>query len=480
MDDTNVISFPIESFHLKGVYGYKNLSMTMKGKTTIFVSENGSGKTTILNALNYLLKGQFSKLKNMSFSEIQIKLTDRDNVITINKDSIKDTPPELKSLITEKLGIVDDDFWDENDTEDIYTAIDTFVFSGGGNIREDQVLNSLYNASMYQMNDFLTFLKELKSNLEILHSSQYGSLSELGSSLSGYEIIYLPTYRRVEKSFDRDVKFDARRRTSARKERRKYSNQDKISYGLRDVEETLSAITLDIERQSSAGYRSLSATMLDDLIRYENRIKQVDTYVLPAIEDLTRFLSRLDKPDSFNYHSVQSKEKINPLIKNLKDLYERDTIKENHYLNYFLSKLNPIIQDTKEQESKIETFVAICNKYLKSAGDSKFLTFDQSKLEVIVYDEFSGEKIQLNDLSSGEKQVISLMSILYLYDNSNKIILIDEPELSLSLPWQKLLLPDVDQCNTVSQVIAITHSPFIFDNELASNATAMRVTKQLI
>ncbi|XRP07374.1 AAA family ATPase [Enterobacter cloacae] len=70
--------------------------------------------------------------------------------------------------------------------------------------------------------------------------------------------------------------------------------------------------------------------------------------------------------------------------------------------------------------------------------DSKFLTFDQSKLEVIVYDEFSGEKIQLNDLSSGEKQVISLMSILYLYDNSNKIILIDEPELSLSLPSQKL------------------------------------------
>ncbi|EKM5753282.1 ATP-binding protein, partial [Cronobacter sakazakii] len=138
-----------------------------------------------------------------------------------------------------------------------------------------------------------------------------------------------------------------------------------------------------------------------------------------------------------------------------------------------------IIQDTKEQESKIETFVAICNKYLKSAGDSKFLTFDPSKLEVIVYDDFSGEPIALNDLSSGEKQVISLMAILYLYDNENKIILIDEPELSLSLPWQKLILPDVDQCPTVSQVIAITHSPFIFDNELSMNATAMRITKKL-
>lgn len=480
MSESTSMSFPVESFVMKGVYGYKNLSMSMKGKTTIFVSENGSGKTTILNALNYLLKGEFSKLKNISFTDIEIKLSGVDDIIKFDKEAIKDTPPELKSVIADGLGIYDDDFWEDNQLDDIYSAINAFNFHSPINVREDTVLNLLYNSSAYQMSEFLSSLKDLKNNLESMDLKQYGLLGELSSYLSGYEVIYLPTYRRVEKSFDREVKIDARRRTMMRRERRKYLNQDKISYGLRDVEETLSSITLDIERQSSAGYRSLSATMLDDLIRYENRIKQADSYVLPAIEDLSRFLSRLDKPDVFSYQTGPAKEKINPLIRNLRDLYEKDTIKENHYLNYFLSKLNPIIQDTKEQESKIETFVAICNKYLKSAGDSKFLTFDQSKLEVVVYDDYSGEKIQLNDLSSGEKQVISLMSILYLYENNNKIILIDEPELSLSLPWQKLLLPDVDQCNTVSQVIAITHSPFIFDNELAANATAMRITKQII
>ena len=40
----------------------------------------------------------------------------------------------------------------------------------------------------------------------------------------------------------------------------------------------------------------------------------------------------------------------------------------------------------------------------------------------------------MDDLSSGEKQVISLFSYLYLYRGSN-LVLIDEPEISLSIEW---------------------------------------------
>lgn len=67
-------------------------------------------------------------------------------------------------------------------------------------------------------------------------------------------------------------------------------------------------------------------------------------------------------------------------------------------------------------------------------------------------------------LSSGEKQIVSLFSHLYLSGQKNSFVIIDEPELSLSVPWQKRLLPDIlNKCNGF---IAVTHSPFIFDNEL--------------
>ncbi|ELZ9281136.1 hypothetical protein U1T90_003573, partial [Salmonella enterica subsp. enterica serovar Cerro] len=403
MKKNETMSFPIESFIMRGVHGYKTLSMKMKGKSTIFVSENGSGKTTVLNALNNLLKGEFFKLKSLTFDDIEIKLCGHEKSFKFDKSEIKETPQEFQSLIESSLGIVDDDFWDENNLDEIISAIRGYTIHTP--ISDDRFLFRIYNASMYQMAEFTDLLRNFKGTLESLFYKQLGVLGELANALVGYEVVYLPTYRRVEKSFDKEIKVDPRRRSINRRDRMRYLNHDKISYGLRDVEETLSAITIDIERQSSVGYRALSATMLEDLIRYKHRINETISYTIPEIEDLERFLSRVDRPDSFS-GTVRSKiERSTPLIQSLRGLYENDSIKDNEYLNYFLSKLNPVIQNTKEQESKIETFVAICNKYLKSAGDSKFLTFDSSKLEVVVYDDFSGDRIQLNDLSSGEKQV---------------------------------------------------------------------------
>ena len=78
---------------------------------------------------------------------------------------------------------------------------------------------------------------------------------------------------------------------------------------------------------------------------------------------------------------------------------------------------------------------------------------------------YSEEKIRLKNLSSGEKQIISLFAKLYLSNNEDNIILFDEPELSLSIIWQSKLIPDIVKSTKCSFLIVITHSPFIFDNE---------------
>ena len=70
--------------------------------------------------------------------------------------------------------------------------------------------------------------------------------------------------------------------------------------------------------------------------------------------------------------------------------------------------------------------------------------------------------------------MISLFARLYLYPGQ-KIVLIDEPEISLSLDWQLRILPDILNAPTCGQVVAITHSPFIFDNELEPFASSLKL-----
>ena len=70
--------------------------------------------------------------------------------------------------------------------------------------------------------------------------------------------------------------------------------------------------------------------------------------------------------------------------------------------------------------------------------------------------------------------MISLFAKLFLYSRQ-KIVLIDEPELSLSIDWQSHILVDVLNAPLCRQVIAITHSPFVFDNELDPFARPIQV-----
>jgi predicted ATP-binding protein involved in virulence len=113
------------------------------------------------------------------------------------------------------------------------------------------------------------------------------------------------------------------------------------------------------------------------------------------------------------------------------------------------------------------------------SDDSKSLNYDVESLQVIVKDVFTNNPIELEDLSSGEKQIISLMAHMYLDHTKKKIVLIDEPELSLSLEWQEHVLVDIANSPSVLQLLAITHSPFVFNNDLKSEVKTLNVKKYL-
>lgn len=71
----------------------------------------------------------------------------------------------------------------------------------------------------------------------------------------------------------------------------------------------------------------------------------------------------------------------------------------------------------------------------------------------------AGEDIGLVALSSGEKHVLGIFIETLLADVST--LLIDEPEISLHVDWQKNLISSMNRLNPQTQLIAATHSPEI-------------------
>ena len=89
-----------------------------------------------------------------------------------------------------------------------------------------------------------------------------------------------------------------------------------------------------------------------------------------------------------------------------------------------------------------------------------------------------GVEIDFDNLSSGEKQIVSIFSKVYLDVTSPCIFIIDEPEISLSMEWQKEILKDIYESEKVALLIVTTHSPFIFKNEYVDFVKELEIYKE--
>ena len=257
-----------------------------------------------------------------------------------------------------------------------------------------------------------------------------------------------------------------------------------IQFGLSDISERLEDLNQQITFDSDNGYREISADIINELIDGSFQRVSEEQPDIPSEDELKIFFQRIEQ-------GRRSRPYPPVTIPNLKKLYGGDTLpaESRIFLNFFLGKLASVVDASKAVEAPVDGFINSCNKYLleeepstnlgrKSTKtrrvDGKRLLLNRNNLTVTVESSPEGREISLDALSSGEKQMISLFARLFLY-SEKKIVLIDEPELSLSIDWQMKILVDILNAPLCEQVIAITHSPFVFQNELEPFARSLTV-----
>ncbi|WP_063826537.1 AAA family ATPase [Rhizobium leguminosarum] len=125
------------------------------------------------------------------------------------------------------------------------------------------------------------------------------------------------------------------------------------------------------------------------------------------------------------------------------------------------SVLNVYAEDTRQKLSSLSPILAKI-KLFKKLIDQRFVTKDVSISKRNGIDVISeGVPLSLDKLSSGEQHQLVLFFELLFEIKRNSLILIDEPELSLHVAWQKKFIGDLLSIIELNKfdVILATHSP---------------------
>ena len=175
---------------------------------------------------------------------------------------------------------------------------------------------------------------------------------------------------------------------------------------------------------------------------------------------------RIKKEDFFNSDLGRGNE-----ISNLKKLLNKYKTKEKVLFlsDYRQPEFDFVIEDL-EVEKDVEEFIKICENFLhnKTLKTKKYMSkiLNSKKIEIEILDK--DNLLKDNELSKGEKEILSLFSKLYFKGKKDIILLIDEPEISLNINWQK---PSIVKSGKCGLLVAMTHSPFIFQNEFFETCT---------
>lgn len=428
----------------KNVRGYLNLNINFREGTTFLIGINGSGKTSVFKLINGLLSPSYKILEDIEYTYIELTLSNdgKDYMLSSTKDkeliSIEYEHTERSLLksnfnrITTKEIDYDPDALDEFNQRFLeleacksISKLPTPLFIGINRIPEHDIFDYIRTRRLIQRLPFKLKTQNKASIDDSLRVIQ--------------EIIY-----------------DKYRRNAA--EQKKYVED----FRKKVLKEALSLITKN-------DYNINNPQQIEkELSKYEKKKEHFIQALLNAgvenAEEIT---------DTF-FNSQH--ENIGILNKEKEVSEER---RSNAVIGWFvcknqLDKIDQIIdyemeyeEKLKKQDEPFKRFIECANMFFKESGkEIVIFVSGEIKVKTTYYSEDGMLKTHYDEvfsLSSGEKQIVSLVGSL-IFSSSNvrpDVIVIDEPELSLHLTWQEIFVDAMMKAQPQFQFILATHSPTI-------------------
>lgn len=439
----------IKSFEITKLFNQFDVNLPFENDVNIFLGENGMGKTTVLNCLYFVLSGKLEKLSTVIFDTIKLCFVDGD-CLSITHEDIVSYVDEYIDAPFHRRRYKMENIFTEKELDELRQDINIIDMDSANFRKYVMKLSDVYGMPIRMAeNEFKHFLISYLNGNSKGHYSNVVNFKKKIEEKIKEEVLYFPTYRRIEEDISK-LGLDIEKNNVKNK---------LIQFGMSDVDEVINHLLNTIRSAAITGFTQMTGILLKQYLQGD--LSHEDDYKVD-IEKLNIALDRIgDEIES------DDKQRIKELVKT-DGIYDKEKV-------YLLNLIKNLIKSYEKQntyDEKVKKFVNVCNSYL----NGKKYIYDESNVNLGIFrDRKNMDKnpISIQNLSSGEKQVISVFSKLYLEKEDKCIVLFDEPELSLSIKWQAHFLPDIMKSNRCSTLVAVTHSPFIFDNELDQYARDM-------
>ncbi len=444
----------LSRFQVIGLHGAINMDVRLEDNRLVLVGENGTGKSTLANLIYCFLTRQWDRLREFRFSRLQAHFGEQELVLT---------PEHLEQHLVARRQLhafmqVSRHYPARVTGEAIDRLMELTLESPDDESTVTRLASELRlppRVARAMLDDYIKTTKAKPTHIQ--------TLDRLLSRLVSGQFLYLPTYRRIEQdltSIFRGIDIDSElRKFRERLARRSGATfLELVEFGMEDVEQTITRRMAQIKENVRNGLDNLTGTYLRDVIRGVHT--KVDVQSLEKIDAaaLDAVFERIDEATLPTSDKALLKEKV-AAISTTHAIEEQDKV-----IAHFLSKLIDLYTEQQANEKNVRDFVTLCNQYLSG----KEIVYDNVKYTIFISRPGSPEAgtLEMRGLSSGEKQIVSLFSHIYLSGEKNFFVIIDEPELSLSVPWQRRFLPDILGTGMCNGLVAVTHSPFVWENKL--------------
>ena len=428
----------IKKIEINGLFGMFNHSVPLNliEHLTIIYGINGIGKTVLFKILDSFFNSNFSKLVNFPFDNLGIEFD--------NKDTIKLTNTEKEFFIEhkskKKISIFDLSKYKttkQMKDERFFRGIEHMLPFPISRISEKEYVNHQTN-EILSMEDILDRYSNMLPS-EFKQKVSITNKAELDKLIANTKLYFIQTQRLLVFNY----------------QRRKQAYGTERDFGLNKIEtvqkysQELSELIQDKHRE----YAKLSEEFELSLGK-RLRSKEIKTY--SDTEELIKENKELE--------ARRSKFKSVGLFEDLKE--DNSDIPEI-IGDIERAVLSVNIQDMKSKLNIFDELYEKLNLFLDVLNNKRF---SYKKISIhpktgFVFQNTNGKPLNATELSSGEQHEIVLFYELLFKVEENSLVLIDEPEISLHVVWQKEFLSDLELIVKIRNfdILLATHSPSIIN-----------------